>query len=486
MTTYLCADVRHRRGSAPRDIDVTAQVRLERELQPRAGAYLAHTERLLTEVPLVSEVHEARRIAAMRELLAGRPDPWASVVVLASERSVGRPAGLYELDELSASTPWIDRLVSSPLRSTAREEVLIVDEPTLPVGVAPSTELVTGNVLLAPGSDTRVLPQGVYYLDELAMALAQAPSDEASIIEAIRRTPDLVRVDLLSEQPWRVVIDCPELEGNPAQRHQVCFTGEGSEPAIVYGTPVDGWDAIIESSVASDLAPPLAVRRMERRVSALLLAESLTAALALSLAWSSGALAMAARETPGWLGFSVVLLLGSLLFAAMPLVAPSEIDGNANDTLVIGRFYRSRLELLGWGAVLSATLFALAAMAALVPPLAVDPATLPPASVTFNSTDGPIYATVALAGDGIATDRTVVVDVRAFGPGDAVGTLIAHLTTTGDAEGHVGVIQSIALANGTRYVSVGVRSGDDESPTCGPTTSAPGCTVVSVPQPGTA
>ena len=192
---------------------------------------------------------------------------------------------------------------------------------------------------------------------------------------------------------------------------------------------------------------------------------------------------MAARETPGWLGFSVVLLLGSLLFAAMPLFAPSEIDGNANDTLVIGRFYRSRLELLGWGAALSAALFALAAMAALVPPLAADPATLPAASVTFSATAVPIEATVAFAAHGIATDRTIVMDVRAFGPDDLTGTLVAHLTTTGDAEGHVGVIQSIVLANGTRFVSVGVRSGDDEPLTCGPTASGPGCTAISVPQP---
>lgn len=489
MTRYCCADSTHRRGTDPRTIDVTAQVRLERELQPRAAAYLASTERILASVPLVEEEDEARRVDAVRELLTGSPHPREAAVILASERSVGRGPGLYEVEELSGSEPGIDRLVATASQrqpsATMGEDVYVLEEPP-PTGSDAGTvalgDQVAGDVLVTQASGTRILPQGVFELDELANRLAHASTGEASLVESIRSAPQHAGSIVQENWPWRVVINCPGLEGDPPLRHQIAFTGTGGvEPAVVYGTPAAGWDAIIESAVETDLAPPLAMSRMERRVKVLVLAELAIAALLFALAWGSGALAMAARETPAWLGFAAVLLLGSLVFAATPLYAPSGADGNANDTLVIGRFYRSRLELLGWAAAISATLFALSVLAAVVPPMVAASPLLPGATVSFDSGAQPVTALVTVAAGDIATDRSLVMDVRQFGRGDQVGTVVGHVVTTGNADGRIEIAESIALDAGAQYLSVGFHYGDAALAICGPMSSQPGCTVVAVP-----
>ena len=489
MTRYLCAHPGHERKGRARAVDVTAQVRLEREFLPRESAYLASTDDVIARVAALRTSDPVDRLAQVRRVLTGTTAPIDAPVVLAAS-ATDRVPGLYELDELRRSDPAIERLIDRRFQATpgADDVVVLSDAEPGPTtgpttGVAsPTTETLTATQL-EQVQRARVLPQGLFPVMELSARIADAPPTDEAIVEAIKVTPT-ARTPLDERTgPWRVVIECPSPVGDPPVNHRVIFTGTGDlEPAEVLGTPAVGWDVAIEDAASVDLAPPTPSRRAERRLKAVLIAELVVAALVAGFAWASGALAHTVRETPGWLGFAATIGVAAVAIGLIGLLGRSDADGNANDTFVLRRHYASRTQMLVTSTMLSAGIFALALASAIVPPVLDAEPPVPAPAITFAAGNRVVTATVQVDGRDLATDDVVTVEMRQYSAEEAEGVLIGRVTATGDSAGRVLVSEAMALDREARYMSVLVSIGDRSAETCTPAgASGTGCTVVSVP-----
>jgi hypothetical protein len=489
MTRYLCVDPSHRRHGDMLPVDVTAQVRSERAMLPRPAAYLAITEDVISAVADLGDA-SSRSSSHVARILSGVAEPQDLPVVLMSQHSVTRAPGHYELDDLRSTEPAIDRVAArvgtSHVMAGASDDLLIIDDdenggPTLvEAGRQPTA------VLTRPSQRTRIVPQGVYRLDELSARLAIAdPTDEA-MIDAIRTTPVYDARTVVLAEPWRVVITCPKPEGSPAMTHETLFTGMGApEAAIAYGSPVDGWDLAVETSALADMAPAAEIARVEHRTWTLIATEAVVLAGLLALGWASGALRLAARETPGWLGLALVLAVAGISFGAIPLFAVRDPAANMNDTFVLRTLYESRLIMFRWAAAISAILFGLALMAGVIPPLSEGGRSVPAAAVTFDTSATPVTATMRVDATNIGAGHAVNVTMREYGAGDQVGTLVGDVTRNGNASGAVFMAETFALDPTARYISVLVTTnGRSAQSACNPSsTGTPGCTVLAVPPP---
>ena len=105
--------------------------------------------------------------------------------------------------------------------------------------------------------------------------------------------------------------------------------------------------------------------------------EVLIGVLLLAFAWASGGLALAARETTGWLALAFILGGAALAFAAAPFFAVRDRAGNMNDTYFLQYLYAARVDLFRLTAGISATLFAFALLVAVIPPMFADASPLP-------------------------------------------------------------------------------------------------------------
>jgi len=490
MTRYLCVHPGHDRKGRVRAVDVTPQVRLEREFLPRESAYLASTDDVIARVLALRTGDPVDRLAQVRRVLSGTAAPIDAPVVLAAS-STDRVPGLYELDELR-SDPAIATLIDRRTQTVvpgADDVVVITDVESAPgferasrTGVVQPAETMTATQL-ERAQQARVLPQGIFPVMELSARIADAPADERAIVEAIKRTRTM-RPSLGERTgPWRVVIECPTPVGDPPVSHRVVFTGTGDhEPVEVLGTPAVGWDVALEDAAAGDLAPPVPSRRSERRLKAVLIAELVIAALVAGAAWASGALSLAVRETPGWLGFAVTLAVAAVAIGLIALLGRSDAQGNANDTFVLRRHYSSRTELFATSTIVSAGIFALALASAVVPPILDAEPPVPAPLITFAAGSRVVTATVQVDGHGIATDDVVAVEVRQYSAEQAEGVLIGRVTATGDSAGRVRVSEAMALDRGARFMSVLITVGDRSAEACTPAVSGgAGCSVVSVP-----
>lgn len=488
MTRYLCVDQSHRRHGENVPVDVTAPVRAERALFPRPSAYLAITEDVIAAVTALDE--GSSRATGVARILSGVAEPQDLPVVLMSQHSVSRSPGHYELDDLRSSEAAIERLAArvgtSHVPAAASDDLLIIEDDE----AGPPTLVDAGNkptaVLTRPSQRTRMIPQGVFRLNELASRLAIADDTEEAMVDAIRSTPVYDTRTAELTDPWRVVITCPKAEGSPGTTHHALFTGTGGpEAAIAYGTPVDGWDMAVETSALVDMAPAVEVTRVEHRVWALIGTETLVFAALLAFGWASGALRLAARETPGWLGLSLVLAVAAIAFGAIPLFAVRDPAANMNDTFVLRQLYESRLIMLRWAAAISAVSFGLAMLAGVIPPLSEGGRSVPAASVTFDSAAQPVTATMRVSATDIGAGHALNVTMREYSTGDQVGTLVGDVTRNGNASGSIALAETFALDPTARYISVLVTTnGESPRAACDPTiTGTPGCTVLAVPPP---
>jgi hypothetical protein len=403
--------------------------------------------------------------------------------------SSDRVPGLYEIDDLRRSDPSLATLIDRRRHAVApgTDDVVVLTDakpvqPTQTMSPPSVPETITATQL-EQVQQARVLPQGIFPVMELSARIADARPDERAIVDAIKSTATTTTPLGERTGPWRVVIECPTPVGDPPAAHRVVFTGTGeNEPAEVLGTPAVGWDVALEDAATVDLAPPVPSRRSERRLKAVLLAELVIAAAAAGLAWASGALSLAVRETPGWLGFAVVLAVGAAAIGSIALLGRSDADGNANDTLVLRRHYASRTQLLATSTIVSAGLFTLALASAIVPPILDAEPPVPAPVITFAAGNRVVTATVQVDGRDIATDDVVTVEMRQYSAEDAEGVLIGRVSATGDSSGRVRVSEAMALDRGARFMSVLVTVGDRSAETCTPAgASGTGCSVVSVP-----
>ncbi len=487
MTTYLCAHPSHRRGSDPGAVDVTAQVRTERAMLPRPQAYLAIVEDVVDAVMRLGDVPDRRE--RIEHVLSGDAEPQDLPVVLMSRRSVERLPGRYELDGLRAEEAEVERIVtrvgpsSVPTVAAADDVVVIEDAPATGPGAVSGGTAPTATLTRQEQRAPIVVPQGVFPFGELAANLAIADATEAALIDAIRSTP-VHDGRTGSADPWRVVITCPRPEGSPPAHHDVLFTGAGGrEAAVAYGTPVDAWDAEVEAAALLDMAPGAETSRVERRLWMLLGGEALVLVAMLLFGWISGGLALAVRETTGWLGLSLVLAGTAIAFAAAPSFAIRDRAANMNDTLWLEHLYRARVDLYRVAAAISATLFAFAVLVAVIPPLFLETRPLPAATVTFDTSPSSITATVRVAATGVGAGDALNVTMREYRSGaDPEGVLVGHVTRHGSPSGTISFSETFALDANASYLSVLVSDGRSPDTACNPSlTGAPGCTVLAVP-----
>jgi hypothetical protein len=480
MTRYLCGHPSHGRNGDPRHVDVSAQVRLERDLLPRTNVYLAYTERVIDQV--METPYGPDRVEAITNVLTGTPWTADAPVLLMSERvGVERAAGLYEEDELRRREPAAGRLLhrfgSGNVATPGSEDFVVVDEHHA------SSFVERGRQALLTRARPRSIPQGVYPVRTLAVRLAEAPIDAAALEDVIRQTPTYGRIRSHEfTAPWRVVITCPKIDGDFGQSHRTIFTGNGEpEPAVVYGTPAVGWDAALEDSAVADLGPSKALERSETRLKVALMIEALVVVALITVTWASGGLALAARETPGWLGFAVALAAGGAVFGSIVLFAPRDPEGNANDTFRLRHFYASRIETLWWAGMVSGALFALAIVCAIVPPVLLRDTPVPAPQITFDASSQPVTATVSLTLRDVGSDDSILVMMRQYADGGRV-SLVGRVVATGNASGSTLIRETVALDAGARLLSVHVVLEGRAPTACRPSSSrGPGCTVVSVP-----
>ena len=486
MTRYLCGHPSHRRHGEIVSVDVTAQVRAERAWLPRPSAYLAITEDVLAAIAELPG--GPRRAAAIEGVVSGAAEHQDLPVVLMSRHSVSREPGLYELDDLRGREPAIERLMarvgaSGVVANAPGDLLVIVDDAQVPE--QGGSEGVRTAVLTRAVERTRSIPQGAFRLSELASSLAIADPTEESMIDAVRSTPLYDPADPETADPWRVVIECPNIEGLSRSPHQISFTGTGApEATIAYGTPVDGWDAAMESSMLIDMAPAEEVSRVEHRLWTLVAVEALMFASLIGFSWASGGLQLAARETPAWLGLGLLLAVGAVSFGAIPLFAVHDPAANLNDTFELAQQYESRTIMLRSAAAISAVLFGIALMAGVIPPLSEGGRLTPAASVRFNTSGRPVTATMHVTATNVGAGRTLNVTMREYTSGDRVGTLVGNVTRDGSPSGTVALVETFAVDPGARYVSVYVSTAGETPSVCSPAaTATPGCTVLAVPPP---
>jgi hypothetical protein len=494
MTRYLCADPSHALGGELASIDVTAQVRLEREFLPRESAYLAETGDVIRRVRELGEDSLDSRTGDVRRILAGTTAPLDAPVVLIASDRVSRAPGLYEMDELRRSERSIamllDRYAQPGLSREGSEDVVVLREETGTLGadgtlIQPGTSPDAVTVEQTQRTETAtVLPQGAFPVLELASRLAAAGQDEAAIVQAIHDTPSASSTATRrATQPWRVIVECPVPTGEPPERHQVVFMGDGSvEPVEMLGTPAAGVDTVLDSAARREAVLPFPARRAERRLGLAILGAMSIGALLLVLTWISGALGQAVRETPAWLGLSITLAVAALAIGLVTLASRSQAEGNANDTLVLRRHYDSRIDMLWYATVAMGVIFAVALAVGVVPPILSSEAPIPSAAITFDASQRVVTATVNVLTNGVPTDQPVSVQIRQYSNETSSGVLIGLITATGDPSGRSVISETVALDSGARYMSVSVTVGGEAPVACSPTVaSGAGCTVVSVP-----
>ncbi len=160
MTRYLCVDQSHRRRGEVVPVDVTAQVRSERELLPRPSAYLAITEDVIAAVAAMGTAASGQRATDVARILSGVAEPQDLPVVLMSQHSVTRNPGHYELDDLRGAEVAVDRVAarvgSAQVAAPTSDDLLIIEDdeagpPTLVnAGSTPTA------VLTRPSQRTRM------------------------------------------------------------------------------------------------------------------------------------------------------------------------------------------------------------------------------------------------------------------------------------------------------------------------------------------
>lgn len=493
MTRYLCADPSHSLGADPASIDVTAQVRLEREFLPRESAYLAETGDVLRRVRELADDDPDLRAADVRRILTGSNVPLDVPVVLVAGDRAARAPGLYEMDELRRSERSIamllDRYAQPGLSREGSEDVVVLREEIgtiRPDGSLVQPTMATDAVTVEQSQRVEtatVLPQGVFPVLELASRLAAAGQDEAAIVEAVHDTPSAGSAPQQTTQPWRVMVECPVPTGEPPVRHSVVFSGDGSvEPVEVLGIPAAGAETALNTASQRDAILPFPARRAERRLGIAIVGALAIGALLLVLTWISGALAFAARETPMWLGLAITLGVAAIAIGLVAMVSRSQALGNANDTLALRRHYDSRIDMLWYATIAMGVVFVVALALAIVPPILSSETPVPAAAITFNATERIVTATVDVQTQGVPTDQPVSIQIRQYPSETSDGVLIGLITTTGDASGGSRISETVSLDRGARYMSVVITVGDAAPAVCSPTVaSGAGCTVVSVP-----
>jgi hypothetical protein len=181
---------------------------------------------------------------------------------------------------------------------------------------------------------------------------------------------------------------------------------------------------------------------------------------------------------------AVVLAVSAMAFAAIGLFGPRAPEGNVNDTLVVSRFYASRTEMLWIATAVSIALFAGALAVAFIGPLGADDGSLPTPAVSFTSQGGKTSATLDLSAGNVGIDEGVQLTALAFTTAtSSTGTTIGTVSTTGSPDGTVTLHDVVGVPTGARYLAVLVGVDGNGPASCTPAAaSAPGCTVLAVPQ----
>jgi hypothetical protein len=493
VTRYLCAHPSHDAKRGPRPVDLTAQVRLERGLEPRSRAYLAVTEEVVDAMRQTTSSEPTDRMRAALEAMTGEPAPSPSMVILMASANVSRPPALYELDDLRAAEPAVDALVGRLEESTepgdASDDVIVLgeasDEPDEQVssGGGVGTEVRR----LVRVKEPQILPEGVFLAFDLATRLAAAASDDDALIAAIRSAP-VYRggPSAPATSPWRVLVECPVPGGKSESAHTMLFTGSARpEPPTVHGVPLTGRDALLEQVAATDLSPATSIARSERRLRALIIGIGIVAALLAGLAWITGVIGFTVREVPWAPAVAAALAIASVAIAVVALNWPIYSRGHVDDLYGTRQAYDRRIGLLAWCTRIAVLLFGSALIVAVVAPIWAagrGAPSLPAPAVTFDTSSTQTIATVTLTARDVASSDTLMVQVSATTFTDPTQTVVARIDGTGDPQGRISIDSPVALPPGAQTMAIQVWFAGDQVPTCTPTSViGAGCTVLTVP-----
>ncbi len=225
MTRYLCADPSHGLGADPASIDVTAQVRLEREFLPRESAYLAETGDVLRRVRELPDDDPDLRAADVRRILTGTTAPLDVPVILVAGDRVPRAPGLYEMDELRRSERSIamllDRYAQPGLSREGSEDVVVLreeigtirpDGTLIQPGCPPTPH---GGAVPAGRDRHRACPRACSPCSNSPRGWPRpvGMKPRSSRRSTTRRAQ--VRHRSTPPSPWRVMVECPVPTGEP-------------------------------------------------------------------------------------------------------------------------------------------------------------------------------------------------------------------------------------------------------------------------------
>jgi hypothetical protein len=377
-------------------------------------------------------------------------------------------------------------------RSVDLTQVVFTERGFLTAGALLPPSVDGGPVMVVPEADA--VPVGTAAMGQVGAAQGAPalldpvppPPGPTRIVEIrephlVAVTADIERPDRRVGRPWRVVVDCPVVEGIPAGGHRTAFSGiEGTDPDVVVGTPAGSLDSLLADAGASDVAPPSALARLEIAVTALLVSEAIALVVALTLGWASGGLGVAARVAPAWLGFAATMAAAAVVFAALPAFGPRvAAEGGTVEVFALRRFYQSRSSLIGWSAALSATAFLLAILAATVPPMLADTARVDAPVIVMTPTSVGTTANVSATAADLDAGDGVSLLVVAFGPSDPDGVVVASTTADPGNEGRITLRQDVAVQRGWDRLAASAWAAGAPAPDCGPAERIdPGCTVV--------
>src|SRR5436190_1315509 len=163
MTRYLCGHPSHGAPGAPGSVDVTPQVRLERQFPPRALVCLAFTDEVLRRVRMLPEDDPVERTRSVLRVLTGDPNPHDGPAVLVADSRVARPPGMYQIDDLRTAEPVVGALLAryvdpAPEAERATDEVVVLGEPSPYETYGTATERVGTATPIE--QETRTRPQG--------------------------------------------------------------------------------------------------------------------------------------------------------------------------------------------------------------------------------------------------------------------------------------------------------------------------------------
>jgi hypothetical protein len=425
----------------------------------------------------------------------------ADRVVVLPHRSEKTPYGLYDFHTLTTLNPDIAALTDLeqrvPPRVASRGEIVVFafdDTSDVPILIRGAAD--------EPGTDCAVVvprkagqdAAGIYQAGKLASVLSPRDSDRAALLKAMVDLPNDLGEPEKQDKSWKVLVDCPVTTGTPPTSHRTVFEGpSGFQADAVVGRPPAGRELVLEKAAEEDLVPRKTIERLQQRLTFVITGEALITAFLAGVGWLTGNLAAAVRNEPELYVASVATFAAAVVVAIIGHIVGAAGRVNVNDLDAVTRSYQRRIRGMVACVVVSTLLYAVAVVLAVGPSIALarrDPPN-PLATISFDGATAPATATVSASVEGLRTDSTRMLLVRAFPgspnetrPGSGV-TLLRQLGGP-DPVGKITFLVKLPVSPPYRSLTAQIVDPDSVWSPCYPNSKMASCTVAMVPASGAA